>query len=168
MRLIGVFQPAIVINWSSSCHCWYTARHGQGTAAAVARCLATHNNISCRDVVLVHRWQWRWVGMCLIETINNCTRLGLLGQLLNVNIHCPVNWQSWLIDTKCSCLLCVDAKQRAAAWAAVPRRLPTAVSVDTTVTMEVDVKWLYLLLKILAGRSRYYCDRGFKTTSTFV
>jgi len=34
------------------------------------------------------------------------------------------------------------------------------LSVDTTVTMEVDVsKWLYLLLKIVAGQSSCNCDR---------
>jgi len=33
------------------------------------------------------------------------------------------------------------------------------LSVDTTATMEVDVKWLYLLLKAIAGRSSYSYNR---------
>ena len=97
-----------------------------------------------------------------------CVTSSLADRTVNVNActHRPVASRRYYNNYDTRCLLFVVAIQRTAASANRTTNIVCGdvslqfFSVDTTVTMEVDViKWLYLLLKIVAGQSSCNYDR---------
>ena len=90
-----------------------------------------------------------------------CVTSSLADRTFNVNActHRPVASRRYYNNYDTRGLLFVVAIQRSAASTNRTTNIVCGditlqlFSVDTTVTMEVDVKWLYLLLEIVAGQS---------------